>query len=52
MNRYLFRFVNNLQIRWKMLVVVLPLVLVPLFVVGTVVGWIAYRRACQSWSTA
>jgi two-component system NtrC family sensor kinase len=45
MNRYLFRFVNNLQIRWKMLVVVLPLVLVPLFVVGTVVGWIAYRQA-------
>jgi len=25
--------------------VVLPLVLVPLFVVGTVVGWIAYRQA-------
>jgi two-component system, NtrC family, sensor kinase len=45
MNRYLFRFVNNLQIRWKMLVVVLPLVLVPLFLVGTVVGWIAYRQA-------
>jgi two-component system NtrC family sensor kinase len=45
MNRFLFRFVNNLQIRWKMLVVVLPLVLVPRFVVGTVVGWIAYRQA-------
>jgi len=45
MNRYLFRFVNNLQIRWKMLVVVLPLVLAPLFVVGTVVGWIAWRQA-------
>ena len=45
MNRYLFRFVNNLQIRWKMLVVVLPLVLVPIFVVGGVTGWIAYRQA-------
>ena len=45
MSRHLFRFVNNLQIRWKLLVVVLPLVLVPLFVVGGVVGWIAYRQA-------
>ncbi|MHB8708761.1 MAG: sensor histidine kinase [Desulfuromonadales bacterium] len=45
MSRHLFRFVNNLQIRWKLLVVVLPLVLVPLFLVGTVVGWIAYRQA-------
>lgn len=41
----MFKFVNNLKIRWKMTVVVLPLVLIPLFVVGTVVGWIAYRQA-------
>jgi two-component system NtrC family sensor kinase len=41
----MLRVVNNLRIRWKLLVVVLPLVLVPLFVVGTVVGWIAYRQA-------
>lgn len=45
MSRHLFRFVNNLQIRWKMMVVVLPLVLAPLCVVGGVVGWIAYRQA-------
>ncbi|TLM61517.1 MAG: HAMP domain-containing protein [Deltaproteobacteria bacterium] len=45
MSRHLFRFVNNLQIRWKLLVVVLPLVLVPLFLVGGVVGWIANRQA-------
>jgi two-component system NtrC family sensor kinase len=45
MSRHLFRFVNNLQIRWKMTVVVLPLVLVPIFVVGSVVGWISYRQA-------
>lgn len=45
MSRHLFKFVNNLQIRWKMTVVVLPLVLIPIFVVGTVVGWIAYRQA-------
>jgi len=40
-----FKFVNNLKIRWKMTVVVLPLVLVPIVVVGTVVGWIAYQQA-------
>jgi len=45
MARHLFKFVNNLKIRWKMTVVVLPLVLIPIFVVGTVVGWIAYRQA-------
>ena len=45
MGRHLFRFVNNLKIRWKMMVVVLPLVLVPIMVVGTVVGWISYRQA-------
>ncbi len=41
----MFKFVNNLKIRWKMTIVVLPLVLIPIFVVGTVVGWIAYRQA-------
>jgi two-component system NtrC family sensor kinase len=40
-----FKFVNNLRIRWKMTVVVLPLVLIPIIVVGTVVGWIAYQQA-------
>lgn len=45
MSRHMFKFVNNLKIRWKMTVVVLPLVLIPIFVVGTVVGWIAYRQA-------
>ena len=45
MSRHVFKFVNNLRIRWKMTVVVLPLVLVPIIVVGTVVGWIAYQQA-------
>jgi two-component system NtrC family sensor kinase len=44
-SRHLFKFVNNLKIRWKMVVVVLPLVLVPIFLVGTVTGWISYRQA-------
>ncbi len=41
----MFKFFNKLKIRWKMMVVVLPLVLVPIFVVGTVIGWIAYDQA-------
>ena len=45
MPRHLFRFVNNLSIRAKMLVVVLPLVLIPIFLVATVVGFIGYRQA-------
>ena len=45
MSRHRFKFINNLKIRWKMTVVVLPLVLVPIIVVGTEVGWIAYQQA-------
>ena len=45
MMRWPLRLINNLQIRWKMLVVVLPLVLIPLFVVGGVIGWTAFRQA-------
>ncbi|MBW2478103.1 MAG: cache domain-containing protein [Deltaproteobacteria bacterium] len=45
MSRYLFKFFNNFKIRWKMIVVVLPLVVVPICIVGTVVGWIAYQQA-------
>ena len=45
MHRYLFRFMNNLKLRWKMLVVVLPLVVLPIFVVGAVIGYISNRQA-------
>ena len=45
MHRYLFRFMNNLKLRWKMLVVVLPLVIIPIFIVGGVIGYISYRQA-------
>lgn len=45
MARILFRFVNDLKLRWKLLVVVLPLVILPLFVVGAVVGYISYEQA-------
>jgi two-component system NtrC family sensor kinase len=42
---HLFRFVNNLRLRWKLLVVVLPLATIPVLVVGTVVGFIATKQA-------
>jgi two-component system, NtrC family, sensor kinase len=45
MHRYVFRFVNNLKLRWKMLVVVLPLVILPIFVVGGVIGYISTKQA-------
>lgn len=45
MPRHLFRFVNNLKLRWKLLVVVLPLVVIPLFVVGAVISFIATEQA-------
>jgi two-component system NtrC family sensor kinase len=45
MRRHLFKFVNNLKLRWKLLVVVLPLVIIPICVVGSVVGYLAARQA-------
>jgi two-component system, NtrC family, sensor kinase len=48
MSRHLFHFVNNLQIRWKMLVVVLPLVVLPIFLIGALVGRIATNQATKA----
>ncbi|MSM40623.1 MAG: HAMP domain-containing protein [Geobacter sp.] len=45
MRRYLFKFLDNLRLRWKMLVVVMPLVIVPIVLVGAIVGTIASRQA-------
>ncbi|MDT8419032.1 MAG: cache domain-containing protein [Desulfuromonadales bacterium] len=41
MSRYLFNWINNLKIRWKMMVVVLPLVVVPIFLLGGLIGYVA-----------
>mgnify|MGYP000966808784 FL=1 len=45
MSRYLFKFVNNLRLRGKILVLVLPLVILPIFLIGTVIGVIATQQA-------
>jgi two-component system, NtrC family, sensor kinase len=52
MHGLLFNFVYNLRLRWKMLVVVLPLVVLPIFVVGGVVGYISYQQAYRGITTA
>ncbi len=45
MRRRLFSFMNSLKLRWKLLVVVLPLVVIPIFLVGGIIGYISYRQA-------
>ncbi|HJV66620.1 MAG TPA: cache domain-containing protein [Geomonas sp.] len=38
-------FINNLKLRWKMVVMVLPLVIIPIFIVGGVIGYISTKQA-------
>ncbi len=45
MGRNLLRIIQNVKLRTKMLVVVLPLVILPIIVVGSVVGYISSRQA-------
>jgi len=52
MRPHLFHFVNNLKIRWKMLVVVLPLVVLPIFLIGALVGGIATDQATKAITAA
>ena len=52
MSRYLFSWINNLKIRWKMMVVVLPLVVVPIFLLGALIGYVATEQAYQGLTTS
>ncbi len=52
MSRHLFSFVNNLKIRWKMLVVVLPLVVIPIFLLGGTIGFVATKQAYDGLAAA
>ena len=45
MQTYLSKFMKNLKLRWKLMVVVLPLVIIPIFIVGGVIGYISTRQA-------
>jgi len=44
-HKYLFSFINNLKLRWKMVVLVLPLVVIPIFLVGGIIGYISTKQA-------
>jgi two-component system NtrC family sensor kinase len=43
--KYLLSRINNLKLRWKMMVLVLPLVIIPIFIVGGVIGYISTKQA-------
>ena len=45
MGRSPFAFFNNLKIRWKMLVITLPLLVIPIFLLGGTIGYIATTQA-------
>ncbi len=47
MNRTPFNLINNLKIRWKMMVVILPLVIVPIFILGAAIGYVATEQAYE-----
>lgn len=42
---HLFNVFKNLKIRWKLLGVVLPLVVAPIFLVGLIVGYVSKQQA-------
>jgi len=45
MRRYIKSVLNGLKLRWKMLVMVLPIVIIPILVVGLVIGYISNHHA-------
>jgi len=45
MRRYIKSMLNGLKLRWKMLVMVLPIVIIPILVVGLVIGYISNHHA-------
>ncbi len=45
MHRHLLSLIINMKLRWKLLVVVLPLVIIPIFIVGGVIGYISTHQA-------
>jgi len=45
MRRYLKSLLKNMKLRWKMLAMVLPIVILPIFIVGTVIGYISNHHA-------
>lgn len=47
MHHFLSQRLNHLKIRWKLLVIILPLIIVPIFVLGAIIGYVATRQAME-----
>jgi len=45
MRRHIKTFLNGMKLRWKMLAMVLPIVIIPILVVGLVIGYISNHHA-------
>lgn len=45
MSRSPLSLINNFKIRWKMMTVILPLVIVPIFILGAAIGYVATEQA-------
>ena len=45
-------FFRNLKIRWKMIVIILPLVVLPIFFIGALIGYIATNQAYEGLTEA
>lgn len=49
---YRFSFVNKMKIRGKMLLVILPLVVIPIFLLGGIIGYVATEQAYEGLAAA
>lgn len=52
MNRPIFAPFRNLKIRWKLIVVILPLVVLPIFFSGALIGYFATNQAYEGLTAA
>lgn len=45
---FIKEFFKNLKIRWKILLIVLPLTILPIIIVSNIIGYVAYKQAYKS----
>lgn len=47
MHYFLSQRLRHLKIRWKLLIIILPLIIVPIFALGAMIGYVATRQAME-----
>ncbi len=47
MHYFLSQRLSHLKIRWKLLIIILPLIIVPIFALGAIIGYVATRQAME-----